>query len=296
MKTIKDFVAKINRVPLPVAFLFFQLILTGRVFIEFGETQPSVFVMQLCWYSCVLMFFVISFKYLLKVKNTELSVLALGGFLLYIPMLYSVLMHHRWHLNFINPVSFRQVAFDMLTLLAVHEYDWPLFPELVMLLLSSFAAGAILTAKPLKSLLAAVVTTYSSFLCLGFSWVAVNPEHPSFSHFTSGMPDEIIYSFYYITFWALLCVAAFWNELVDFIRQIKKPAAAVVSVLGSAVIAEIVISVFWGEKFFGIDYVLMFIPLTAAAFTVLCAWKKAWKYIFPPLWVIFLSMILLIFK
>lgn len=263
-------VSGINRIPFPVAFIFFQLLLTGRVLIELGVTLPSIVVMQLCWYSCVLMFFVISFKYLLKVKNTELSVLALGGFLPYIPMVYSFLMHHEWHLNFINPVSFGQVAFDMLTLLAVHEYDWPLFPELVMLLVSSFAAGVILTAKPLKSLLAAVVTTYFSFFCLGFSWFAVNYEHPSFSHFNSGFSDHVTYSLYYFSLLIILFAIAFWKEFVDFIKQIKHCAIAVSSTFAFAVLAEIAIFLFFNEKFYGIDYVLLFLPLTALMFAVLC--------------------------
>lgn len=282
--------------PLLAAFFLYQILIVVRIAIEMGETMPAIFIMQLCWFDCVMMFFVINFKYLLKLQNKDLPVLALGGFLTYIPLLYSFLMSHKWHLNFINPVSFKNVLLNMLTLLAVHEYDWPMFPELVLLLVLSFAVGVILTAKPLKSFLAAIVSTYSSFLCLGFSWVTVNPDHPSFSHFVSGFADHVTYSLYYISFWTVLCVIAFWKEIVDFIKQIKRPAIAIGSIFVFAALAEFLLFVFFKEKFFGIDYVLFFLPLSAAAFIVLCVWKKAWNFIFPPLWIVVLSVILLVSK
>ena len=270
MKTIKDFVAKINRMPLPAAFLLYQVLILIRIAVEMQEAVPAIFVMQLFWFDCVLMFFVINFKYLLKLQNKDLPVLALGGFLTYLPLVYSFFMDHKWHLNFINPVSFSQVAFDILTLLAVHEYDWPMFPQLLLLLLSSFAVGVILTAKPAKSFLAAVVSTYSSFLCLGFSWVAVNPDHPSFLHFASGFSDQTAYSLYYIAFWIVLCVVAFWKEIVDFIKQIKHGALAVSAIFAFAVSAETLLFLLFKDRLFGIDYVLLFPILTAAAFAVMC--------------------------
>lgn len=216
---MKNLIGMINRIPLWAAFLIYELLIAGRIFIEMGFVWSSIFVMQLLWFNCVLMFFVISFKYLLKVENKELSVLALGGVLTYIPIFYSVLMKHEWHLNFINPTSCRQVAFDMLTLLAVHEYNWPMFPELVLLVLGSFALGVLLSGKVLKSLFAALFSTYSSFFCLGFSWFAVNPEHPSFLHFTSPLPDHVTYSIFYGLFFTILIFTAFFGEIRGFFRQ-----------------------------------------------------------------------------
>ena len=219
---MKSFVAKINRIPLFIAFLCYQLLISLRIFIEMGKTSPSIFIMQLFWFNCVLMFFVIGFKHILKLKNSDLPVLFLGGFLTYIPMIYSTMMNHRWHLNFINPVSVREVALDMLTLLAVHEYNWPMFPELLILLISSFVLGLILSGKPLRSLLTALFSLYSSFFCLGFSWFAVNPKHPSFSHFTSPLPDHVTYSIFYILFFLLLTLIAFFREIRDHKKHLCK--------------------------------------------------------------------------
>ena len=210
---MRKLVEKINRIPLWAAFLLYQILITARIFIEMGEVKPSIFVMQLFWFDCVLMFFVIGFKYILKVRNGDLPVLFAGGLLTYIPMLYSAVMHHEWHLNFINPVSFKQIAFDMLTLLAFHEYDWPMFPELVLLVLGSFALGLLLSGKVLRSAAAALFSTYASFFCLGFSWFAVNPEHPSFSHFASPLPDHVTYSIFYGLFFVILVIAAFFREI-----------------------------------------------------------------------------------
>ena len=217
---MKNLIAKINKISLWVAFLIYEVLILVRIAVEMQETMIWIFIMQLFWFNCVLMFFVIGFKYILKLKNSDLPVLFLGGFLTYIPMLYSLLMDHKWHLNFINPVSVKQVAFDMITLLAVHEYDWPMFPELLLLISGSFALGFLLSGKLLRSLLTALVSTYTSFFCLGFSWFAVNPDHPSFLHFTSPLPDHVTYSIFYGSFFLILVFIAFFREIRHFITNI----------------------------------------------------------------------------
>ena len=59
---MKNLVGKINKIPLIAAFLLYQVLISARIFIEMGATKPSIFVMQLFWFDCVLMFFVIGFK------------------------------------------------------------------------------------------------------------------------------------------------------------------------------------------------------------------------------------------
>ena len=280
--------------PLPAAFFLYQILIVVRIAVEMGETKPPIVVMQLFWFDCVLMFFVIIFKYLLKLKNKDLSVLSLGAFLTYIPIIYSFLMNHNWRLNFITPVSLKQIVFDMFTLLAFHEYDWPMFPELVLLLLSSFIVGAVLTGKRLKPLAAALLATYSSFFCLGFSWLAVNPDHPSFSYFTSGFADHIFYSLYYISFFSILYLIAFWKEVADFVRQFeKKPLVATLFVLFVAFSGTAFFIVF-KRKLYVIDFIMLSASLTAFPATVLCAWKRAWKYMVTPFWIMLLSVILFV--
>ena len=217
---MKNLVGKINRIPLWAAFLLYQVLISGRIFIEMGMTKPSVFIMQLFWFDCVLMFFVIGFKYILKLKNRNLPILFLGGFLTYIPIIYSVLMDHEWCLNFINPTSVKQIAFDMITLLAVHEYNWPMFPELGLLILFSCALGFILTENLIRSVCAAFFSTYSFFFCLGFSWFAVNPDHPALMHFNSALPDHVAYSIFYGSFFIILVFIAFFREIRHFITNI----------------------------------------------------------------------------
>ena len=291
---MRNIVSKINRMPLIAAFLLYQFLIVVRIYMEMRETMPAIFIMQLFWFDCVLMFFVISFKYLLKLKNADLSVLAFGGFLTYIPMIYSFLMNHEWKLNFINLVSFKQVVFNMLTLLAVHEYDWPMFPELVLLVLSSFIVGTVLTGKRLKPLVAALLATYSSFFCLGFSWVAVNPNHPSFLHFTSGFADHVFYSLYYILFFSVLCLIAFWKEIIDFVGKIeKKPLAAALFAM-FLVLGGAAFFIVFKRKLHVIDFIMLSASLAAFPATVLCAWKRAWKYMFTPFWILLLSVILFV--
>ena len=93
-----------------------------------------------------------------------------------------------------------------------------------------------------------------------------------------------------------MCVIAFWNELVDFIGQIRKCALPLAAVFVFAALAEVMLFLFFQEKFYGIDYVLLFPVFAAAAFAVLCIFQKAWNFIFPPVWIVVLSAILLISK
>lgn len=215
---MKELVSKINRLPLWAAFLVYEALITVRIFWEMGRIQPWIFVMQLFWFNCVLMFFVIFFKHLLKIGNNSLPVLASGALLTYVPLIYSTLVGHSWHLNFIPPVSPVQVACDMLTLLAFHEYDWPMFPELLLLLLGSFALGRILSGKTVHSLITACAATWTSFFCIGFAWVAVNPKHPALVHLTVPLSDFVFYALYYIVFFMILLLIAFWREILNCIK------------------------------------------------------------------------------
>lgn len=297
MKTAEFFkraVAKINTLPLLAAFFCYQILILIRITVEMGESMVAIYTMQLSWFNCVMMFFVINFKYLLKVKNKDLPVLALGGFLTYIPLLYSVFVGHKWHLNFINPVSPMQVLGNMATLLASHEYNWPMFPELLMLLIGSFALALILSGNLIKSALTAALSLYSSFFCLGFSWFAVNPDHPSFSHLPSGFADHIAYSLYYISLFALLTAIAFAGEITGFIKQSDKKTRFFLFVPSAAaiVLAEIFLS--RSNNFFALDYILISIPAAAAALSVFFAAEREWKFLFIPLWTAVLSLVVIL--
>ena len=286
--------AEINRIPLWAAFLFYQILILIRIAVEMGEAVPAIFVMQLAWFDCVLMFFVINFKYLLKLKNKDLPVLALGGFLTYIPMVYSVAMDHKWRLNFIEPVSFKQVVSDMLTLLAVHEYNWPMFPELLLLLIGSFVMALILSGRIVRSLLAAFLSVYMSFFCLGFSWMAVNPEHPSFSHWRSALSDPTAYTLVYLSFFAILALMAFWREVIVFIKQndVKSRALLFSLCAVSTIFMWLFLFVIKKDPFV-IDYILLFIPALSLSLTLFCALKKNWKMMFLPFWIVIQHLLLL---
>lgn len=264
---MKKLIEKINKIPFPIALLVYQLLLTGRVFIELGATKPSIFIMQIFWYNSVLMFFIIYFKYLLKLKNNELSVLTIGGFLPYIPMIYSVLMHHRWHLNFITPVSVKQVAFDMLTLCAVHEFDWPLFPELLTLLIGSFILAFIMSGKLLKSALAALLSVYSFFFCIGFAWLSVKTSHPAFVYYPSGfVPAHVFYSLYYISVYSILAQIAFFREILDFIKRNGRKTCICLFALSALFVISACIFLFVKGGHYPVDYIFVSIPAASLPF------------------------------
>ena len=291
---MKGIIEKVNKMPLIAAFMIYQALIVGRIFIEMGVKGITVVLMQLFWFDCVLMFFVFCYKCILRLKNSDLSVLFFGGFLTYIPMIYSVLMHHKWNLNFINPASFREVVFDVLTLLAVHEYNWPMFPELVLLLASSFALGWILTRKGFRAAATALVATTGSFLMLGFAWFSVTPKHPALFVLRSGLKDHQNYALYYISFFIIFSCIAFKEQLSDFIKVFKRKwLFALLLLLG--VLVDF--AAFWcfGVDFTAYDLVVNFLPALALVLMPSLIKSKSYKLSFLFGWSVMGALTILFF-
>jgi len=136
MNHIRRAIDKINAIPQIYAFLFFEILIAVRVYAEFGRENPlTIAVFQLFWFTSVLIYFFAFFKWMLKLKDEDLTFFALGGFLPMIPVLFAFVVDRELTLNFVEPTSFLAVLKNIFTLEAAHSYNWALFPELLALLL-----------------------------------------------------------------------------------------------------------------------------------------------------------------
>ena len=96
-----------------LALLFYQALIAGRIFIEMNHLTPYIFIHQLYWFTGVMVWFFLIFKYVLEINIKKLWFFAGGSILTCIPLVYATLMGERWSLNYVAPESFYQIVKDM---------------------------------------------------------------------------------------------------------------------------------------------------------------------------------------
>lgn len=295
MNLISRAVEKINKIPQIYAFLFFEVMIAVRVYAEFGKENPlTIAVFQLFWFTSVLMYFFALFKWILKLRDEDLTFFALGGFLPMIPVVYARFAGRELTLNFVEPTSLLSVLKNIFTLEAAHSYNWALFPELLALLLLSFAAGWLISGKALKSAFTAFLATASSFFMLGFSWITVDPEHPAMFVLRSGLKNHQNYTLYYISVFIIFSCIAFKDHLFDFIKCFKrKQLFAVLFLLG--VLVDFAAFLCFGIDFTAYDLAVNFLPALAFVSMIPLIKSKSYKLAFLFGWGVLGSLTILFF-
>lgn len=277
-------------------FILYQAAISLRILFEMEDLTISVFIHQLFWFNSVLMFFVICFRYILKVEKERLWPLSAGAFLTFIPLAYAKLTGAQWTLNYIQPTSFKQVFFDLATLLFSHEYNWPMFPELFALLTGSIVIGWILSKNIKRSIICSVTAVYGSFLMLGFSWISVNPEHPSLIQLRSGFDDSKFYAFQLITYFSILAIAAFHRELINFFKNLPKQPVFIALFIATSLIIQITYLYFFSKNTTIPDFFVTILPACSIVLTVFIVSSskfqlKTLRYSFLPLWIALFSIV-----
>lgn len=262
---------------LAFAFVFYQLIIGIRIFIEMEYLTTHIFVHQLFWFNSVLAFFFLFFKKLLKVDADRLWVLAGGSFLTFIPIVYSRLKGSIWGLNYIEPVSFSQVCRDLFTLLFRHPYNWPMFPELLALFIISVIAAFFFTRSWFMSIFVPVCALYISFLTLGFAWISVSPEHPALFSFTTSFPHQQFYALEMITLFSILSIISFSSELLEVTKIIKHRLYFVLSLIVAVLSFQGLFMFLFIKKIYLADIVVSFIPLSIIILTAGALLKPDWR-------------------
>lgn len=209
------------RYKFPLSLVFYEILISARIFLEMELCPLHTFIHQLTWFNTVLLIFVICFNKILKIELEKLWILAFGGFLTFIPIIVSGLVNHEWALNYIEPSSFAQLSKDLLTLLYFHDYNWPMFPELFLLLTGSLGLAYYFSRNIKRSVVCAFSAFYGSFLLLGFSWIAVNPEHPTLFLLESSFSDSKFYSLQVLTYFIAVLSLTNFKNTADYFRNIK---------------------------------------------------------------------------
>lgn len=205
-----------------ISFIFYEIVISARIFTEMGLCSIHTFIHQLVWFNTVLLFFYLGFRKILKIEYQKLWILSAGSILTFIPLIFSYFAGHQWTLNYIEPQSFQQVLTDMATLLCCHNYNWPMFPELFLLFSGSLGLGFYFSKDFKRSLLCSATSFYGSFFLLGFSWIAVNREHPTLFLLDSSFSDSKFYSLQIITYFILATAAANYKTVYGHIKDHRK--------------------------------------------------------------------------
>lgn len=204
---------------LNLSLALYQIVISARIFIEMGTCSIHTFIHQLAWFNTVLLFFYLGFRKILKVEHQKLWILSAGSVLTFIPLIVSFLAGHQWSLNYIEPKSFLQILKNLSFLLCCHEYNWPMFPELLLLLTGSIGLAYYFSGNIKLSLICSATSFYGSFLLLGFSWIAVNSEHPTLVLLDSSFSDSKFYSLQVITYFILVISVVNYKAVSEYIKN-----------------------------------------------------------------------------
>lgn len=262
---------------LAFAFLLYELVITIRIFVEMEDLTLYVFVHQLFWFNSVLAIFFMSFKKILRIDADKLWILAGGSFLTFIPIVYCALSGKRWSLNYIEPASFSQIMRDVFTMLAGHSYNWPMFPELLALFILSAITGTLLTGKYFKPVAVSLVTLYGAFFILGFSWISVNPEHPSLFHLTTSLPEQQFYAFQLISLFSIISVFSYSRELLELTHEIRHRLYFTLSLIVSVLSFQGLFMFLFIKKIYFADIIVSFVPLSIIILTAGALLKSEWR-------------------
>ena len=260
---MKNFLIKYK---FPLSLIFYEIVISARIFLEMGLCPLHTFIHQLTWFNTVLLIFVICFNLILKVELKKLWILASGGFLTFIPLIVSYFANHTWALNYIEPVSFFQVLKNLTTLLYFHDYNWPMFPELFLLLTGSLVLGYYLSRNIKRSIICAFSAFYGSFFLLGFSWIAVNPEHPTLFLLKSSFSDSKFYSLQVLTYFIAVLSLANFKNTVDYFGNIKDLFFHLINFVTLVVFYSLIIYL-TDEPLTAADNIVTVIPILFIAYT-----------------------------
>lgn len=279
-----------------ISFIFYQIVIAARILIEMEDLTVTIFIHQLFWFNSVLAFFFICFRYILKIEKNRLFLLSTGSLITFIPLIYAKIKGAQWALNYIEPSSFKQVFFDLATLLFFHGYNWPMFPELLALLAGSIILGTYLSKNLKLSVTTSVAAVYGSFLLLGFSWISVNPEHPALFLLSSGFHDSQFYAFQLITYFSILSAICFHRELCDIFKTFSKPCYSFSAFLIFSIIFQGTYLFFFREKVTAADIFVTFFPACSIVLSILILLLylfriKTIRFLFLPLWIMIFSII-----
>jgi len=204
-----------------LSLLVYQALIAGRIFIEMSYLTPFIFIHQLFWFTGVIVWFFLVFRHLLDTDIRKMWFFSAGALITYIPLIYATLKGEEWSLNYVAPESVFQVIRDMATLLLNHPRNWPMFPELIVLISFTLAIAICLSKNIGKSVLATIISVYGSFLIFGFSWISVDENHPSAILLNSSFEPQKFYALQMIGICSMIILFTVQNEIMMMKKELS---------------------------------------------------------------------------
>ncbi len=249
------------------SFLIFISLISARVYIEAAVLNSffSTFVLfhHLFWFISVLLWFMISLRYIGKMKRAYLPYLSFAGILTYIPMIYKYIDKGDAVLEYIYTRDVIEAANFVFLLMYNHPKNFYMFPELLLLLLGLIVV-AWFSSRSVFRVLGVVLFGFFGSMLIGFYWVGKATSKFSYIKLETAMPNHLFLSVIFYLFSLLLALILFYPEIRKkqkiLFRWRKELLIAIISILFTF-LAKLVL-----RNFSLLDYFLIFTVFGSSLF------------------------------
>lgn len=210
-----------------IAYLFFFTVTTIRFFWEahfsnFVDAE-NLFFHHHYWFLFVFILFLLNFKYILKLDPEKMIWTAFLSPVIFIPIIYNILFRDGglMRLNYLSAVNFSEYIKNLFTFLLFSDLNKPVSIELLLITISIFIFGYIITKKIKRSLLCAILCYFSLMILGGTSIIA--PKKPDFALIVvdSGLKLQDFFSFLYFNAAIISTTILFFKKFKTFLGNKK---------------------------------------------------------------------------
>jgi hypothetical protein len=165
-----------------ILFLFFCSVVLTRNYLEtyilaqkaFGSYYVTLH--HCSWYYFVVLFYMVSYRYIALASKEVVSHFFLISPLILIPLIYAVITGSPMDLAYLKGKTVGETAFQILILMYGHERNQHVFYELAILVTSMTISSYYFSRSYWRTILNVVVAFYGSFIIGGIHWVGVYPK------------------------------------------------------------------------------------------------------------------------
>ncbi len=208
-----------------ITYLFFFAVTSARFFWEahFSDfvDAENLFFHHHYWFVFVFFLFLLNFKYILKLEPEKMIWTAFLSPLIFIPIIYNILFKGGgvMKLNYLSAMNFSEYIKDLFTFLLFSDINKPVSVELLLITISIFSFGYMLTKNIKRSLFCALSCYFSLMILAGTSIIA--PKKPEFALIVvdSQLKLQNFFSFLYFNAATIAATALFFNSLKTFLND-----------------------------------------------------------------------------
>jgi len=204
-------------------FLFYLFIVVIRVVVEAGFLASflgyNVLFHHIFWFSTVLFWFMISFRFIVGMKKEYIAYLSISGLVVFIPIIYAWMASGKARMIYMKSNNISKILEYFGLLMYTHPKNHFLFPELLTLLIGVVAISYFYSKSVKKTVLNIFFGFYASML-LGLHLFGVSPNTKAYIPITTGLKNHILLGliFHGISFLFFLIIIA--PEIKERARQL----------------------------------------------------------------------------